>query len=196
MVTRRIGIVSKGSLLVAVLLAGLRLALPGTACGDGPAPCSHAFGGNLAAWQATYWYASYGVLPVATDDNGNSVVDHVALLALPPADGDGTPASIDITLRAGQPFFLPLWSLLGNSYSDGTPSDPTVDVDVFRTLDIRVTVDGTTVINNANVMDYYSAGDFDPVIPFDFPPADAYIWFQAIGMTHAPPGAGTTHDDP
>ena len=42
-------------------------------------------------------------------------------------------------------------------------------------------------------MDYYSAGDFDPVIPFDFPPADAFIWFQAIGMTHAPlpPGQHT-----
>src|SRR5262249_50806715 len=90
MASLRIGNVFRALALGAVLLAGLRFALPVAASGGGPAPGSHAFGGNLAACQATYWYASFGVLPVATDDNGNSVVDHVALLALPPAYGDGT----------------------------------------------------------------------------------------------------------
>ena len=48
------------------------------------------------------------------------------------------------------------------------------------------------MVNGGNVTDYYSKFAFDPVIPiFDFPPYDSIIWFQGIGITHAPLKPGT-----
>jgi hypothetical protein len=42
------------------------------------------------------------------------------------------------------------------------------------------------VVNNTNVMDYFAQGDFNPVIPVDAFPANAFIWFQLIGLAHTP----------
>src|SRR5256885_10941434 len=63
---------------------------------------------------------------------------------------------------------------------------------VFETLDIFFTIDGVIVINNQNAMNYYSKFTIDPAIPiFDFPPVDSIIWFQGVGITHAPLRPGT-----
>jgi hypothetical protein len=95
-------------------------------------------------------------------------------------------------LNSGQSFVLPLWALLGTSYTDGTPSDPFVSDSVFQTLDISFTIDGVTVVNGGNVLNYYSKFTFDPAIPiFDFLPIDSIIWFQGIGITHKPLKPGT-----
>jgi hypothetical protein len=156
---------------------------------------SSAFGNSLTVWQETWFRWYYGDITVPTDSNGNVVVgDHMVLFPIPLAPGDGTPAHLDVTLSAGQSFVLPLWAVLGTSYTDGTPPDPFVSDSVFQTLDISFTIDGVTVLDGSNVMNYYSKEPMDPIIPiFDFPPYKAIIWMQSVGITHAPlrPGKHT-----
>jgi hypothetical protein len=180
--------------LLAASLAGLCLGISAYA-GNSPAPGgSTAFGKTLNQWEDIYWRWTYGALTVPTDANGNAVVNgNVVLMALPNAPGDGTPGHLDVTLNSGQAFMMPLWGLLGNSYSDGTPDDPLVDVSVLQTLDITLQIDGVTVINAANHMQYYSEFYFDPVIPLPaaFAPYAGIIWFEGIGTVHAPFSAGT-----
>ena len=117
---------------------------------------SSAFCNDLTTWQETYFRWAYGDITFPTDSNGNAVVrKNTVLFPLPDATGDGTPAHLDVTLNPGQSFVLPLWALLGTSYTDGTPPDPFVPDSVFQTLDISFTIDGVTVINGSNVMNYY-----------------------------------------
>jgi len=156
-------------------------------------PNSHAHGASLAGWEEIFWRSYFGDITVPTDANGNAVVGSVVLLNSPAAAGDGTPASIDVTLKTGQSFVLPLWVLLGTSYDDGTPPDPFEPVSIFETLEITLTIDGRTIVDSSNAMNYYTQFAFDPVIPLSFPPINAVIWFQGIGLVHHPltPGQHT-----
>jgi hypothetical protein len=150
---------------------------------------------QLAAWSATYWYWAFGDpddagVPFGTDAYGNTSVVGVVLMPLPDAPGDGTPASIDVTLNSGESFYLPLWNLIGTSYTDGTPPDEFFGLNVFKTLDIRVKIDGVAVITTDNVMNYYARGEFDPEIEFGAFGIDSIIWFQGVSILHAPLSAG------
>jgi len=181
--------------LLAGALAGLCLATSSVYAGNAPAPGgSSAFGKTLAQWQDIYWRWTYGGLTVPTDANGNAVVNgNVVLMPLPNAPGDGTPGHLNVTLNSGQAFVLPLWALLGNSYSDGTPNDPLVDVSVLQTLNITLKIDGVTVLDAGNHMQYYSEFYFDPIIalPAAFAPYAGIIWLEGIGTVHSPFSPGT-----
>jgi hypothetical protein len=182
-----------GLTTIAIAVSALCLA-PTARAGSKVVPGrSSAFGKSLAAWEETWTRWAYGDITVPTDSNGNAVVgDGAVLFPVPFTIGDGTPGHLDVTLNNSQSFILPLWLLLGTSYTDGTPSDPFVPDSVFRTLDISFTIDGVTVVSGGNAMNYYSKFTFDPAIPiFDFPPYDSVIWFQGIGITHAPLTPGT-----
>jgi len=180
--------------MLAVALAGLCLTTLVYA-GKAPAPAgSTAFGKTLAQWQDIYWRWTYGGLSGPTDANGNAVVNgNVVLLPLPNAPGDGTPEHLNVTLNSGQAFVLPLWVLLGNSYSDGAPNDPLVDATVFQTLEITLQIDGVTVLDAANYMQFYSEFYFAPVItlPAAFAPYAGIIWHQGIGTVHSAFSPGT-----
>jgi len=159
----------------------------------GPAPGhSKAFGSSLAEWQELFWRWAFGQADLPTDPNGNAVAGNVVLMPLPDAPGDGTPGAIDVTLDAGQAFVLPLWNILGTSYDDGTPTDPALDPSVFQTLDISLRIDGVTVVDGDNVMDYYTAFSFDPEIPLppEWSPYQAIVWLQGVGVVHPPLSAG------
>jgi hypothetical protein len=175
----------------AAVLAGLCLATLARA-GNAPQPGnSHAFGKDLATWQELYWRWAYGGVTIPTEANGNAVVGHVVLMPLPNVPGDGTPGHLDVTLHSGQAFTLPLLGLLGTSYTDGTPPDPRVDVSFFQTLDLTLQIDGVTVVNESNLMDYYSEFSFTPPVPIDFPPIDSIIWGESVGIVHTPLSVGT-----
>jgi hypothetical protein len=154
-----------------------------------PAPAipggSTSFGKTLSQWQEIYWRWFYNDLSIPTDVNGNPVVDNVVLMRFPVTSGDGTAGVIDLTLKAQQPFMLPLWNILGNAYNDGS-IDPYLSEEIFRTLDIKFAIDGVTVVNTANVRQFYTKFDFNPPIPYNFPPAVSFIFLQGIGITHAP----------
>jgi hypothetical protein len=195
MKTPRIHIARLALGLTTIVLAGgvLSLVLPAHAGSKAAPGHSSAFGGSLASWEETWMRWAYGDISVPADSNGNAVAgDGTVLFPVPFALGDGTPAHLDVTLNNGQPFVLPLWTLLGTTYTDGTPPDPFVPDSVFQTLDISFVIDGVTVVSGSNVMNYYSKFAFNPAIPiFDFPPYDSIIWFQGIGITHAPLKPGT-----
>ena len=171
----------------------IKLSLTATLCGlcltppifAGMHGNSHAFGKTLAGWNDTYWRWAFGVLAVPPDANGNPLVPpHVVLMPFPNAPGDGTPGHIDVTLNAGQAFILPLWNQLGTGYSDGTPPDALVDLSVFRTLQITFQIDGVTIINSGNVMQFYSEFFFNPAIPVDFGNINSVIWAQGISLAY------------
>ena len=174
-------------------LAALSATLSATA-GNAPQPGnSNAHGKSLATWEELYWRWYYGGVTIPTDANGNAVVGSVVLMAQPAAAGDGTPASLDVTLKTGQSFVLPLWVLLGTSYDNGTPSDPFEPVGIFQTLEITFTIDGQTVVDGSNALDYYSQFSFNPPVPLDFSPINGIVWFEGIGLVHHPltPGKHT-----
>ena len=182
----------KPTVLAAAMLAGLCITnLQPALAGKTPPPNSSAFGQSLAAWEDLYARWMLGNVIIAPDANGNAVTNGLVLLPLPNASGNGTPASLNVTLNNGQAFMLPLWYLLGTSYTDGTPPDPVVDVSIFQTLNITFKVDGLTVVNSANVMNYYSEGSFTPPIPLQIFNINSVIWYETIGITHAPLTPGT-----
>lgn len=197
-VWKRSGLLKTGSTTIGVLFLSLAVALlvpalwQAARAADGTPPGhSDAFGASLSEWQGLWlaWY--FGDADIPPDDNGNADVGHVALMPIPSVPGDGTPGSVDVTLDAGQAFVLPLWSTYGFSYSDGTPDDPLVPISVFKTLELKFTVDGKTVIDHRNLMDYYSLTLYpDPGLPLSFLPGDAVIESQCIGLTHAPLSPG------
>src|SRR5207249_9974399 len=149
------------------------------------------FGKSLATWMEIYERWDFGQTTIPTDNNGNAVVDGVVLLPIPKnAFGDGRPANIEVKLNEGQPFALPLWVLLGTSYDDGT-SDPFEPLSVFQTLVIDFQVDGHTLINSSNALDYFSKFQFIPKIPVSFPPINGIVWFEGIGIVHTGLESGT-----
>lgn len=155
--------------------------------GNPPAPGqSSAFGNTLAGWQDTYLRWEVGNITVSSDANGNPVVGNVALMPLPNVPGDGTPGSLVVTLNMGEAFFLPMVQEAGTSYTDGTPNDPLLPLSFFTSFSVSLKIDGVTVINNANAMNYYSQFYFAPPIPFPFGNINSIIWFQGFGIAHAP----------
>ena len=184
--TRRNLIIGTSALLLGLALS-LSFARPSYAAG--------ASNNSLAAWEDAYWYWALGdaddaAVDFGVDTNGNTTVGDVVLMPLPDAPGDGTPGSIDVKLDTSESFFLPLWLQLGTSYTDGTPADEFFSIKLFKTLEISFKIDGVPIVTTANVMDYYSKGEFDPAIPIDFPPIDSVVWAQGIGIKHGPLSAG------
>jgi hypothetical protein len=173
--------------ITVAILVGLCGALPAVG-GDQPQPGgSHAYGKTLAEWEDIYWRWYYGGLTLPTDGNGNAVVGHVVMMPQP----NSSPGHLDVTLSSGQPFVLPLWVLLGTDYTDGTPPDPFVPVSVFETLQLALVIDGQTVVNSSNQMEYFSKFTLQPPVPLDFPPVNSLIWFEGIGTVHTPLSVGT-----
>ena len=84
---------------------------------------------------------------------------------------------LDVTLLRGQAFFVPLLQLAGASYTDGTPNDLLIDMSYFASYNVTLKIDGVTVINNANLLDYFSQFYFDPPIPFPFANLISIIYF-------------------
>jgi len=182
-------------ILVAGAVVGLQ-AVPAFA-GDPPPPPapghSTAYGKSLAEWQELFWRWAFGQIAIPADENGNATVrGNVVLLPGPPTPGDGTPGTSDVTLNAGQAIMLPMWNILGTTYDDGSPVDPALDLSVFQTLEIRLKIDGVTVVDSNNVLNYYSAFAFDPEIPLppEWSPYLAIVWFQGIGILQSPLSVG------
>jgi hypothetical protein len=173
------------------LLLALCLATPNFA-GPGPAPGhSSAFGKTLAGWDDTYFRWYIGELSIPTDSNGNAAVNNIVLMPLPNVPGDGTPGHLDVTLKPGQGFVLPLFFLLGTSYTDGvTPPDPLVDPAFFSTLNLTLKIDGVTVINGINLTDYFEEFLFAPPIPIDAFGIDSVIWCESVSAVHSPLSVG------
>ena len=141
-------------------------------------------------WQELYFRWLSGATSLPRDANGNAVAGRVALIALPNTPGDGTRGHLDVTLSAAQSWVLPLRTVIGSSYSDGTPPDQFLPDAMFENLQISFEIGRETVVSRANVMDYYSRVVFAPPIPFETSTVSALIWMQVIGLVHGPLEAG------
>ena len=185
MKNRKLQILSTGTALAAVLC--VLSARNATYANDADPTHSSK---TLAVLQNVYWDWQLGQISLAPDADGNPVMGgNIALMPIPSAPGDGTPASIRVALQSGQEFFLPLWNLLGNSYTNGS-QDGLIPLKVFQTLDIQFKIDGETILDRDEVMDHYSQFYFNPAIPFNSPPVTAWIWLQGVSILHGPLAPG------
>jgi hypothetical protein len=141
---------------------------------------------RLAQYEETYFRWAFGDTTLPIDANGNAFEKNVVMMPIPPTPGDGTPGTASVTLSTGDAFMLPLRAAFGTSYRDGTPPDPFEPESAFTSLDIEFSVDGELLVDTSNVTRYFSKFNFEPAIPYDDPVIQAIIWFEGVGLLHAP----------
>lgn len=186
------------SILVAIIAAGSWVAPAGAASDGAPRiapPVSNAYGKTLTEWLTTYWQWSLST----AQDLSQSIVGHVQLMPLPSEDflgGTGTSddpyvfaGELAITIRPGTPFVLPLLTLYGERYNDGTPDDNPADFS-GTTMSATLTIDGRTVLSPANDSAFtVPTTFFHPAVVYPEPTgynSVAAIWFQSLGIVSPP----------
>ena len=194
------------SALLAVLAATFWLAPVAVAGGDDPRiapPQSHAYGKTLTEWMSIYLRWS-----LSGADPAHSTVGHVKMLPIPPGeyvDGDGTPDSpalyrgeLEITLRPGTPFVLPLgtWTVERYEGYPGVPDDPAIANRVFLAgVSPSLNIDGREVVSHRNKAAFYvPLTAFDPIVVY--PEESSYgsvaaVAFQGYGIVSPPLSVGT-----
>jgi len=198
---RNAAIITGSALVVAVLLA------PRTTPevrGQGPSPQSTAFGKTLTEWMQLHetWVLGGGV--------GEDHVGRVKFFPLPNgvyAGGSFTYADpgilvghLNVTLKPGTPFVMPVTGWYGETYLPalGYPDDPVLPAELFtdpgKNL-IKVYIDGKPLMDStrASVSPFY----FGPApISVIYPGPTSYgsiapIYVQWIGFAHPPLSVGT-----
>ncbi len=163
----------------------------------GPVPSSAWFHGHpLGEWLKFYWNWYYTGVPQSGVQAG------VLFLPLPPGtpdDGSWTYADpvtitghLDITIKAGTPFVLPIIAWLGEVYEDGHIDLPYPD-DWFGTyVSGPVTLDGRPIVQN--FQNYYvPPTNFDQIIYYDEPTdygSIGLVYFQGVGFACTPLSVG------
>ena len=164
-------------------------------------PVSSAFGKTLTEWLSTYfrWY-------YATDqDPAQSVIGHVQLMPLPNGQqvgGSGSPedpavfvGELDVILRPGTPFVLPLVNVVGERY-EGYPANPDDPLALGDTAEMsaHLTIDGRTIVSDANQAAFFiPTTPFDPIVTYPEPTfygSVAAIWLTGIGVVSPPLSVG------
>lgn len=161
-------------------------------------PQSKAYGHTLSEWMGMYllWY-----LGIEESDH----VGKVQFLPLPvgvPVDGSGTAADpatlvgeLDITLKPGTPFVLPVVFWYAEVYMDGTV-DPFMPDAVFTESNVLVTIDGKVIINSErdDLSSFYVPPTaYDPVMYYDAPTpygSVGVIGYQGLAFVHVPLSVG------
>jgi len=204
---RRIDRVRSIGALALVLAMAANLALagspdPGSAAPRIAPPNSHAYGKSLTEWLSIYWRWAYSGADLAQSKVGN-----VQLMPLPAGvqiSGDWSPTNpavlvgqLEITLRPGTPFVLPEFAWVGERYDPalGLPDDPPMDNAVaLGDVSIDLTIDGKTVISDANKAAFYVPPTyFDPVVVYPTPSSYgsvAAVFFQGVGFVSPPLSVG------
>jgi hypothetical protein len=185
-----------------VLLAvvGMSFAGPSSAAPKPVPPNSKAFGRSLTAWMTAYFEQAFG----RPTDTGK----HVSLLPLPVGvwQGDGSftsqdpstfVGSLDVSLKPGTPFVLPIAAWFGESYNNGLPDDAPLSSSVFTGSHVLVKMDGSALVNSQadNLARWYFGPTyFDPPITYDQPTDYGSIaanFIQGLGLRVQPQSRGT-----
>jgi len=164
-------------------------------------PGSNAFGKSLTEWTGIYWRWYYGT----ASDPAQSMVGNVKLMPLPAGElisGTGTPddpalyrGQLEITLRPGTPFVLPLAAWVAERYNNGTPDDPMAPNDVFLDgVDPSFYIDGKPVVTEANKAAFYvTPTPFDPIVVYPAPSSYgsiAALAYQGYAIVSPPLAVG------
>jgi len=170
-------------------------------------PNSKAFGKSLAEWLTIYWRWAYG--------GGSPEVGPVELMPLPAGEvtyagsepywKDPTvyTGEIEVEFAPGTPFVLPEYAWVLERY-DGYPDiadDTCFPEDQIRgaVTQMSLTIDGVTVMSDANKDDFYvNCTPFDPIVPYAEPTSYgsvAAIAWQGVGLVSPPlpPGDHVIH---
>lgn len=197
------------SALALMLALATSLALAGDAKPNGKVPRvappgSHAFGKSLTEWTGIYWCWVYGT----GADMAQSKVGHVQLMPLPSGTqtgGSWTPedpavlvGKLEITLPPGTPFVLPEYAWIGERYQGwpATPDDPPMANEVaLASGHPTLTIDGRTIITDANKADFYvPLTYFDPVVVYPAPSSYGSVgavYYQGVTFVSPPLTPGT-----
>ena len=167
--------------LVLAIVAMAFLATPAVAEDDHAyriaPPGSHAYGKTLTDWLSVYWRWYYG----SGADPAQSFIGHVKLMPLPAGEyisGAGTPddpalyrGHLEITLRPGTPFVLPLAAWTVERYNNGNPDDPSIpDADFLAGVSPSLYIDGRSVVSDSNKAAFYvPLTAFDPIVIYPAP---------------------------
>jgi hypothetical protein len=164
-------------------------------------PNSKAFGKSLADWTSAYFVPGFSGSPIDT-------IKKVKLLPLPAGTqvgGDFTssnPATVvgalDVTLKPGTPFVLPVAIWFGEKYSTppGLPDDAPLNASVFTGSNVLVKVDGVAVIDShkGDLARWYVAPQYyDPPITYPAPTSYGSIaanFVQGLAFVHHPLSKG------
>ena len=186
--------------LILAIVATVFWITPAAAADGAPGiapPASRAFGNTYPEWFTLYWRWFFGT----DQDPAQSTVGHVQFMPQPvgePISGSGTPedpvvlvGELEITLRPGIPFVLPLLGAVGERY-EGYPAVPDDDPALFAgaTMSANLTIDGRTVVSEANAEAFFiPATYFDPIVTYPEPTSSgsvAAVWFNGIGVISPP----------
>jgi hypothetical protein len=154
-----------------------------------------------------YWRWYYGGADLA-----QSKVGRVQLFPIPDDDvlgGSFTPddplilqGQLELTLPAGTPFVLPEYAWVGERYEGYpvVPDDPIVpDQVLFDGVSPNVTIDGETIISDANERAFYiPAMPLDPIVNYATPTdygSVAAVYYQGVAFVSPPltPGVHVIH---
>jgi hypothetical protein len=159
-------------------------------------PGSHAFETTYQERFTDYWRWFFGT----AQDPAQSAVGQVTFIPQPvgePISGSGTPedpvvlvGELAITLRPGTSFVLPLLGIVGERY-EGYPGIPDDDPANFTsTMSANLTIDGRTVVSDANADAFFvPVTFFNPIVVYPEPTfygSVAAIWFDGIGIVSPP----------
>ena len=191
--------------LVLAIVAMAFLATPAVAEDDHAyriaPPGSNAYGKTLTDWLSVYWRWYYG----SGADPAQSFIGHVKLMPLPAGEyisGAGTPDDpalyrgyLEITLRPGTPFVLPLAAWTVERYNNGNPDDPSIPkADFLAGVSPSLYIDGRSVVSDSNKAAFYvPLTTFDPIVIYPAPTSYnsyAVVAFQGFGIVSPPLSVG------
>lgn len=179
----------------------LSVGLTEIASADGPAPPeSHAFGRTLGGWMESYWTWILG-----GDQEGQ--VKKVVFMPLPAGEpiSEDCPTvlvgELDVSLRPGDKFVLPMFAYVGETYLEDVEDDNPDDIpaELFTSADVVLKVDGKVVLDSS--VDDLNAFYFDTIYfdePIFFPEPEprgdvnaiGAIWVKGIGFAYPPLSKG------
>ncbi|HVK01855.1 MAG TPA: hypothetical protein VM490_00120 [Armatimonadaceae bacterium] len=167
-------------------------------------PHSNAYDHTLEEWLKLYvtWFVG---------GSDSDTVKNVRFLPLPVGvlvSGSGAPSdpavlvgNLDVTLKPGTPFVLPMVLYYGESYEPGTPvpvnPDPVLPLSVWNASEMRITLDGKTIIDSSRedkFRYFVPTTYFDPPVVYSQPTgygSTQMNWIQGFVFVHPPLSKGT-----
>jgi len=161
-------------------------------------PQSKAFGKTLAEWHKLYWQWYLGF-------TAEGQVGNVLFMPLP----TGTPndekppisvGELNVTLRPGTAFVLPILTWIGETYVENLPNDTPLGEVNFSGATVKVTLDGQTLLDSTTEAIgkyYYGVVTYNPPLIYPEPQprgenatAKGVIFAQGLGFVHNPLSVG------